>query len=611
MIPKKINLNRNVYLIIIGIVLLAIGMQITHSQFILQFSRNELMKNSVTQWKNTAASGQEVTPTGPPYCLAFDGADEYSVRVNDQTQHVLQYMKKPVKALDIRQGKLNPTGCEAVLISVHQLGLLGDTQTLADYVNQGGYAFLTLQPDQDDAFFRLYRKMGILDAGDIAGIQGIKLTSNVLIGESGLVIDDPFVINSVMSVELDEKSRVLATTANGVPLLWDYPYGEGKFMMFNGTMLQEKINRGLIAGAISMLQPNFIYPIFNSKIMYIDDFPAPIGKTVDAAIYRDYRRDRPTFFREVWWPDMLKAAKQYDIKYSAVLIESYNDETKPPFRSPKDADEEGLISYGREVLKSGGEIGLHGYNHQSLLLSQEVTDEYGYKAWRNTDEMAEAIEEAVRFAKTAFPNYTMLTYVPPSNVLSQEGREALKKGWPDIAVISSLYGEDSSGISYVQEYEIAEDGILEMPRVTSGYLEGKFERWAEASMITALGIFSHFIHPDDLLNTERSGGLKWEKLYEKFADMMARLDKTYPWLRPMTSTEAASSMAELLSSSVNWNRSGQTLHGSIQPYRSDAFFILRTEQTIRSQEGCTVRKIDEGTYLITAGRAEFSIELGD
>ncbi|MBD2867543.1 DUF2194 domain-containing protein [Paenibacillus arenilitoris] len=606
----KLRLNRNVYLIVLSVVLLAIGVQITHSQFVLQFSHNEQMIEGVKQWKEAAAGSRAIEPSGPPYCLAYDGTDEFSVKVNEQAMRVLQYMKKPVKAIDLRQGMLAPSGCEAVLVSVHRLGLLGDAQTLADYVDRGGYAFLTMYPEQDDAFYRLYRKMGILDAGELVEAQGITLTSNVLIGENGLVIDDPFITNPVLSVALDEKSRVLATTAGGVPLLWDYPYGEGKFMVFNGTMLQEKINRGLIAGAVSMLMPEFIYPIFNAKIMYIDDFPAPIASTLDADLYRDYRRDRPAFFRDVWWPDMLKAAKQYDIVYTAVLIESYNDNTEPPFRSPVDADVKGLVSYGREVLKSGGEIGLHGYNHQSLVLSQAVAGEFGYNAWPGTEEMAESIEEVVRFAKTAFPNYTMLSYVPPSNVLSREGREALKQGWPDIAVISSLYAEDSSGLSYVQEFEIAEDGILELPRVTSGYMQGSFERWSEASTMTSLGIFSHFIHPDDLLNDQRSHGLDWEELYEKYTEMLARLDKTYPWLRPLTSTEAAIRTAETLSSGVTWARSGRTLHGSVEPYRSELHFIMRTERTIRAHAGCTVRKIDEGVYLITAGKAEFKIELG-
>ena len=91
--------------------------------------------------------------------------------------------------------------------------------------------------------------------------------------------------------------------------------------------------------------------------------------------------------------------------------------------------------------------------------------------------MAAATKEAVDFAHKAFPSYSMVSYVPPSNVLSPEGREALKKSWPSLAVIASLYPEDGNNLAYVQEYTIAEDGILEMPRVTSGYSEGDFERW--------------------------------------------------------------------------------------------------------------------------------------
>ena len=44
--------------------------------------------------------------------------------------------------------------------------------------------------------------------------------------------------------------------------------------------------------------------------------------------------------------------------------------------------------------------------------------------------------------------------------------------------------------AYVQEYSIADDGIVEMPRVTSGYTEGDFQRWLNANAITTHGIFS-------------------------------------------------------------------------------------------------------------------------
>ncbi|MFB6365400.1 DUF2194 domain-containing protein [Paenibacillus elgii] len=612
----KFRLHRNVYIIILSVLLMAAVIQIARSQYVLRFSHNEVLAESA---KRTAAAASENTLTKTsvrPYCLVFDSTEEYSVKVKNNAERTLKYMKKPVQSFDVRSGEtFRPDNCAATVLSIEQLKLLGDPDVLARYVEQGGYAFFAVRPELDDTLYRLYRKMGILAIGEFKDSDGIQLTSNVLIGEAGLTLDDSFITNPTLTVELDEKSRVLAKTAEGVPLLWDFAYGQGKFMTFNGAMLQEKINRGMLAGAISLLEPDFIYPVFNSKIMYIDDFPAPIPQGtdtgVDAEIYRDYRRDIPTFYKQIWWPDMLKAAKQNDIKYTAVLIESYHDQIDPPFEYPTDADSNGLISYGREVIKSGGEIGLHGYNHQSLTLSQEVADEFNYKPWKSVGHMADSIAEAVRFMGSAFPKYTMLSYVPPSNVLSPEGREALKQGWPSIAVISSLYGEDASGIAYVQEFEMAQDGILEMPRVTSGYFNQPFERWAEANTITALGIFSHFIHPDDLLDPKRNRNLSWEELYEQYSGILARVKQTHPWLRSMTSTEAAVDMKQVLASDVAWSREGNRLRGQIAPFQGKAYFVLRTDKKIGKLTGCAVRKIDDGTYLVTAGKANFEIELGE
>lgn len=608
---SKVRLKRNVYIIICGVLLLAISIQIAHSQYILQFSRNEALAVKVKVRESSPPEPALIEPSGVPYCLVYDSSDEYSVKVKENARYVLKYMKKPVKSADVRSGAFRPEGCATVIVTVQQLNLLGDVDVLSDYAKQGGFVFLAGYPEPNDSFYRLYRKMGIIGTGNVKDVQGIHLTSNVLIGEKGLTIDDPFMLNSALTVELDDKSRVLAQAVNGLPLLWDFSYGKGKFMVFNGTILQGKIHRGLLAGAISLLEPDFIYPVFNSKIMFIDDFPAPIGNLSDAQIYRQYHRDNRGFFKDIWWPDMLKAAKRYDIKYTAVLIESYNDQVKPPFASPADADAKGLMSYGREVIKSGGEIGLHGYNHQSLHLSQQVAREIGYNPWTSVDHMAQAIAEAVQFAGKAFPNYSMFSYVPPSNVLSPEGREALKLGGPDIAVISSLYGEDETGHSYVQEFEIAPDGILEMPRITSGYFEEPYDRWAEASTITSLGVFSHFIHPDDVMDYERNNNLSWEKLYEKFTELLARLERTHPWLRAMTSTEAAIDMEQVLRSRVDWRREERVLKGTIKPFRNQAYFILRTERKIETFEGCKGEEIDDSTYLITANNAEFTIKWGE
>ncbi len=606
---KSIHLNRNVYIIIAGILLLAGAVQITNSEYILQFNRNDEMSEAAKSWRPDTDDQAAMMRTGSPYCLAYDSSDpeQFYKKVNDNISRVLTYMKLPV--LESETGSLQTDGCAAVILTSPKLGAVNHAD-LAGYVENGGYVFITVPPDTDDAFFRLYRKMGIRTVGSYVTEQSIELTSNVLIGERGLTIDESFVTNASLLVELETDSRLLARTKSGVPLLWDHDYGKGKFMVFNGLMLSEKINRGIIAGAVSMLEPDFIYPIFNTKIMYIDDFPAPIARTIDPQIYREYKRDRVRFFKEIWWPDMLKAANNHDVEYTAVLIQSYDDQVSPPFEDPIDEDLEGLISYGREVIKSGGEIGLHGFNHQSLVTDQQVAGAFGYRPWKSADHMARSIAETVDFAKRAFPGYRMVSYVPPSNVLSPEGRAALKRAWPDMAIIASLYPEDESGHSYVQEYEIAADGILELPRITSGYFERPFDRWAEANTMTSLGIISHFIHPDDVINDERSGNKSWDDLYKEYSKLLSRWDKTYPWLRPLTSIEAGMAVERMISSAVEWHREDGKIAGTITPFKGEAYYIMRTDKRITSTLGCSTRLIDEDTYLVTAHKANFEIRTG-
>jgi hypothetical protein len=607
---KELNFSRNIYIILAAILIFAIVIQLTRSQFILKFNENNRLIQERQELLANLQSTEKGVPEGAPYCLGYLSGDEGSVSLKNNAARALQYMQKPIAEKDLSKDPINPEGCASVLIATEKLDRLGDIRVVSDYVSGGGHVFFMITPEIDDNFLLLYRKLGILSFSDQYVSMGIKMTSNVLIGEKGLQVDEGIVANSSIILDLDDESELLAESGDGMPLLWKRDYGKGAFIVFNGTMMEEKVNRGLIAGSVSLLEPDFIYPIFNSKIFFIDDFPAPVPKGINAQIYRAYNRDIPSFFRDIWWPDMLKAAKQFDVKYTAVLIQSYNNRVEPPFHAPVDEDHYELIAYGREVIKSGGEIGVHGYNHQSLQMSKRTADNFGYIAWNSPIKMQQSIEEVLSYSEKAFPNYKVLSYVPPSNVLSSEGRDALKKAWPNLTVISSLYNTDEDGFAYVQEFEIAPDGIIEMPRVTSNYTELPYDRWVEANTMTSLGVFSHFIHPDDLLDSERSYNKDWEGLYEGFTSNLKRISKTYPWLRPMTSAEGALDMAAALQSSVTWTHSDNRITGQVNNFQRNLYYVLRTERKIAKLENCSVRKIDDNTYLVEAQEASFSIGLG-
>ena len=157
-------------------------------------------------------------------------------------------------------------------------------------------------------------------------------------------------------------------------------YGSGKFMVYNGTFLNSKESRGLITGGVALLNDTYIYPIMNFELLFIDDFPAPIPAGYNNKINKEYGRDINGFYRDIWWPDMLKEAKSIDASYNGAIIETYNNKVKPKFINDSD-QQKNLLSYGREVLSQGGELGLHGYNHQSLVLKGFLKeDDLGYTA---------------------------------------------------------------------------------------------------------------------------------------------------------------------------------------------------------------------------------------
>ncbi|MFJ8065530.1 DUF2194 domain-containing protein [Psychrobacillus sp. NPDC096426] len=605
----KGNFSKGIYFIFLFVLLFGILLQFSRSQFVLKSHQNQSLIEQRDEIFAGISQENDLEMSESNYCVLYNASDEYSNDLKENAVKTLQYMKKRSTEINVNEQKVDFESCRVIILATEHVMNIGNVEEIEQFVFKGGYIFFMTVLDIDSNYQILYRKFGISSFDNWIDAKGIHLVKNVLIGEKDLFINDEFIHNIALNVELDDRVLLLAESADEIPLLWKKEYGKGGFMTFNGTILQEKINRGFFAGALSMLEPNFIYPIFNLKVFFIDDFPAPIEKGKNPIIYKEYKRNTSAFYQEIWWPNMLKASKKYDIKYTGAIIESYNNRVAPPFSNTEDKDSHYLISYGRELIKSGGELGFHGYNHQSFVLDKEISDHFGYKEWRSEQDMSESIEELLAYTKSAFPGYIVTSYVPPSNVLSQEGREAMKKVWPDLTVISSLYGDDEDGIAYIQEFEVAEDKIIEMPRITSGYFENEYDRWAEANTMTGIGVFSHFVHPDDVISTDRSNNMGWEQSYELFNKYMSRVQKTYPWVRAMPATEAALDMATNLQTRVSWHSGENSIEGNISNYKSETSYILRTERKIGRLLNCTVTKIDDNIYLVTVSDSKFKIDL--
>ena len=89
-----------------------------------------------------------------------------------------------------------------------------------------------------------------------------------------------------------------------------------------------------------------------------------------------------------------------------------------------------------------------------------------YRQWKSREDMRLSIEELNRFCTWLFPKEKFQVYVPPSNILSEEGRQILVEDFPQIRAIASIYfpGE----FEYSQDFMVSEDGMIETPRIISG-----------------------------------------------------------------------------------------------------------------------------------------------
>ncbi len=77
----------------------------------------------------------------------------------------------------------------------------------------------------------------------------------------------------------------------------------------------------------------------------------------------------------------------------------------------------------------------------------------------------------------------------------------LAQKFPQIKTIASNYfpGE----YAYVQEFETADDGIVEQPRIISGAIIDDYMQMAALSELNMHFVNSHFMHPDDLLDEDQ------------------------------------------------------------------------------------------------------------
>ena len=453
--------------------------------------------------------GEDLGAADADCLVLFDSKSIVKKESFETITAALDSMKIPYRGFDIdNSSEFEFNKYTTIIITFVELSNIdGEIDKLMDWVEDGGKLLFAIRPDTSDTLSKIYPQLGISALEkDLIETNGVEFLTELLPGTADLRFGADFMDHTSLSVNLDEDAKLHLISADdqGLPILWETDLGHGEIVFINSDQFIDKSSRGLIGAAYSLLHDVVIYPVINASVFYIDDFPAPVPEGKDEAIFRQFTRDIEGFYLNVWWPDMQDIEDKYNLKYSSVVIETYEHTLQPPFDYT--AGQADLFQYfGSIVLRDGGEIGLHGYNHVPLCKDKDgVNQIMGYPTWSTTKDMQGSIRELQRFSSSLFPGQPFEAYVPVSNMLCPEARAWLPEMLPDLKTIASVYLPDADVPAYVQEFTEAEDGIIEFPRIVAGYDPNNFTQWAAANEIWLHYTASHFVHPDDVLDNYRN-----------------------------------------------------------------------------------------------------------
>lgn len=483
---------------------------------------------------------------------------------------------------------------------------------LCDWVHDGGSLMFAMSLEKNPYSAAIETKLGITDSAyAFSVVDSIYVDKDFMIGGGrSFDIDDGY--DSGWAVQLDPKrTKLHAHTADKrkMPLIWETPHGKGKFVVDN-IGLYEKVMRGFYAASYSLLGDACVYPVINASVFYLDDFPSQIPSGNSSYIQRDYGTSIRDFYVNIWWPDMMNFADKYGIRYTGLAIECYDDEVDGTTKAAPDKGT--FLNFGNMLMRQGGEIGYHGYNHQPLCLGNvDYKGEFDYKTWQSYSAMKSAFDELVDFCDELFPDVGMSVYVPPSNILSKEGRQFLLNEYPQIKTISGIYFEDANvDVSCVQEYDTSKDGIVDQPRAVSGCNLENFMKLAVISELNYHFINNHFTHPDDALDPDRGAELGWEKLKEHFDEYLSWVYGSAPMIRNFTGSEASAAVQRFSALSVKEETKNNKMTINLGGFYDEAYLMVRfNDKKPGKVSGGSLSHITGNLYLLKADEAKVTIQL--
>ncbi len=496
-------------------------------------------------------------PSRQKIAILAESNNEEALAVLEFTESVLRRSKIDYQIIATRDFRgmvpfdLSPfTAVGLILTSDNGL----DPAILDRYLKDGGSIVSLI----GGRYNKLAPYLGIKeDRREIRNSTGFRIKSGFITGEDISLEERTIMWKPGWGIP-QNNAEILATDySRRIPLLWKVPVNNGSVLVWNWDNFVNGAFLGYILESFVYVQPVGVAATPALSIMYLDDWPLPMYNVV-----RNPMKITDTeYYTDIWWPEIKEILSDWNQPFSSYVIFNYNATTRPPFETGEFFVAKGNVptKIAYEHIDTGIELGLHGYNHVSPTLQKTEINAF---VWSSKEELEVGFTHAKNEWIRLIGEYSLpRTYVAPHNIISSDGLEVLHNVFPSIKAVSTLRaGEDAEDDPYDFGPHADFPDIYMMPRMTSGYLFTPTNKLGIVSGIVGPGLWSHFIHSDDVFDPYRSQGKSWDELKEEFTSMFRFIRTNYPWLRPVNAYDGYRAMMEFDDIGVDFRFVGDDLH---------------------------------------------------
>ena len=202
----------------------------------------------------------------------------------------------------------------------------------ANIVKNGGGVLFAVNILDSNNLKDYYNLLGVESTGDYKLVDSLIFNDDFLINSSGKIFGKMIINYDVYQFNLKNNVNVHVSSndKNKLPIVWDLKYGKGYVGVSNSSLISSKNGRGIFVSLYSAIHDVFVYPVINSAVYFIDDFPSPIPNGTDKIIYDEYGYNVKDFYSNVWWPSMRALTKDKGIKLNFIKIDSLEKAKNSP-----------------------------------------------------------------------------------------------------------------------------------------------------------------------------------------------------------------------------------------------------------------------------------------